>query len=455
MTLPFIGGARTGSNRYFGYIFGAPDCYGAAEAVPYALNAVTLTDETAIDDYAFYNIYGLTTVTLPESLRSIGASAFFRCYTLTEITLPASLQSIGASAFLGCEQLGVVRLSGRPAIEADAFYDCRGLYEVYDLGDLGVTAGSSAFGYLGLNAIAVYRSLTETRMQTHTADGLIFKSHQGKFVLTGYTEDVPADLTLKAFTASDTPIASYRVAPRALRGAPITALTVTDAVTEIGGNAFTAARDLKSADLSASGLRSLADGVFSDSGRLEAVQLPNGLETIGENAFSYCGRLYALTVPASVRSIGGDAFFGCWALADIINLSPLNITAGSDLNGRIGRHALRIADAAPEPLQTDTDGGFRFTVFEGTRYLIAAEDGFADLPDTGEPYVLFESVFYDGSGGMLTIPKSVESIRAAADGAFLFGYMSVRYEGTAAEWAQLKTKSPGSLAANLPVLYSN
>jgi len=53
---------------------------------------------TGIGDRAF-SMTGLTSVTIPDSVVSIGFQAFFRCTSLSDITIPRSVDSIGAYAF--------------------------------------------------------------------------------------------------------------------------------------------------------------------------------------------------------------------------------------------------------------------------------------------------------------------------------------------------------------------
>ncbi|MBR1593394.1 MAG: leucine-rich repeat domain-containing protein [Alloprevotella sp.] len=55
---------------------------------------------TRIGDWAFAYADGVTSITLPEGIRTIGAGAFFRT-DLTRLTLPAGLEHIGARAFTG------------------------------------------------------------------------------------------------------------------------------------------------------------------------------------------------------------------------------------------------------------------------------------------------------------------------------------------------------------------
>ena len=60
---------------------------------------------TSIGEDAFYYCTGLTNITIPNSVTSIGDSAFFGCTGLTSITIPISVTSIGGQAFSYCSGL--------------------------------------------------------------------------------------------------------------------------------------------------------------------------------------------------------------------------------------------------------------------------------------------------------------------------------------------------------------
>lgn len=55
---------------------------------------------TSIGEWAFRDCNSLSSVTIPESVKSIGRSAFLRT-SLTSVTIPESVTSIGNSAFSG------------------------------------------------------------------------------------------------------------------------------------------------------------------------------------------------------------------------------------------------------------------------------------------------------------------------------------------------------------------
>lgn len=65
---------------------------------------------TSIRELAFHNC-SLTSITIPNSVTSIGSSAFSLCYDLTSITISNSVTSIGYNAFKDCNRLSSVHIS--------------------------------------------------------------------------------------------------------------------------------------------------------------------------------------------------------------------------------------------------------------------------------------------------------------------------------------------------------
>ncbi len=60
---------------------------------------------TRVEEYAFLNATGLTSIILPEGLKEIGEESFLNCSSLTEILVPNSVENIGFSAFKNCSGL--------------------------------------------------------------------------------------------------------------------------------------------------------------------------------------------------------------------------------------------------------------------------------------------------------------------------------------------------------------
>ena len=64
---------------------------------------------TAIGSFSSYS--NMTSITIPDSVTSIGYDAFYYCSSLTSITIPNSVTSIGSSAFLGCSSLTSINVN--------------------------------------------------------------------------------------------------------------------------------------------------------------------------------------------------------------------------------------------------------------------------------------------------------------------------------------------------------
>jgi hypothetical protein len=85
---------------------------------------------TKIDDKAFRS-GKVTSITIPNSVTSIGRYAFSGCSSLTNVTIPDSVTSIGDSAFYNCESLTSVTIPGSvTSMEGDAFGNCANLTSV-------------------------------------------------------------------------------------------------------------------------------------------------------------------------------------------------------------------------------------------------------------------------------------------------------------------------------------
>ena len=136
MTLPFVGAQRSGPDeRALGYIFGTSPYWNATLVrsyyIPASLKSVVITDESKITSYAFYGCSGLTSISIPASVTSIGSYAFYCCDGLTSMTIPSSVTSIGNSSFYGCAGLESVTIcEGVQSIDGQAFRNCFRLQSV-------------------------------------------------------------------------------------------------------------------------------------------------------------------------------------------------------------------------------------------------------------------------------------------------------------------------------------
>ena len=122
------------------------------------ITSVTIGNSvTSIGSNAFYDCYGLTSITIPNSVTSIGMSAFAWCSGLTSITIPNSVTSIGDWAFRDCSGLTSIEIPNSvTSIGESAFLYCSGLTSV-TIGNSVTSIGGYAFsGCTGLTSIYNY-----------------------------------------------------------------------------------------------------------------------------------------------------------------------------------------------------------------------------------------------------------------------------------------------------------
>ena len=174
-----------------------------------------------------------TSYAIPNGVTSIGYWAFCDCYSLTSFTIPDSVTSIGTMAFEDCSSLTSITIPGSvTSIDDNAFYVCRKLNQI------NVDTANTAYS---------------------SVNGVLFNKEKTKLI-------------------------RYPI------GKADTSYSIPDGVTSIG------------------------DYAFSWCSSLTSITIPDGVTIIDRNAFQYCRSLTSITIPDSVTYISAEAFDGCDSL---------------------------------------------------------------------------------------------------------------------------------------------
>jgi probable HAF family extracellular repeat protein len=274
-----------------------------AVTIPGMINGLPVT---SIGYEAFYNGASvgagiLTSITIPDSVTSIGDYAFAWNYTLTSATLGNGLRTIGAGAFGQCGLTGVYFLGDAPSLVPGPSvfaYDYDLVYVYYVRGTSG---WGSSFGGC------------PTAVWCPPPSGYIYTTTNGTITITGYTGP-GGDVTMPD-TICGLPVTSIGDGAFA-NCTNLTSVTIPDSVTSIGQYAFCGCSSLASVTIPDS--VTLIDGwTFDGCSSLTSVMIPDSVTNIGLGDFVNCTSLRHITIPNSVTSIDNAAFNGCTNLAAV------------------------------------------------------------------------------------------------------------------------------------------
>ena len=242
--------------------------------------------------YLCYDMSVLASITIPNSVTSIGGGAFSGCSSLTSVTIPNSVTSIGTYAFQGCSSLSSVTIPNNvTSIEAGAFSGCSSLTSVTIPN--GVTSiGETAFsGCSSLTSVTIPNSVT-------SIGGTAFS---GCSSLTSIT--LPDSIkNIKYWTFESC--------------SSLTSITIPNSVTYIDYNAFRGCSSLTSVTIGES-VSEIGNSAFENCTSLTSITIGESVSKIGYSAFSGCSSLTSITIPNSIRSIGDWAFRDCSSLTYI------------------------------------------------------------------------------------------------------------------------------------------
>lgn len=252
---------------------------------------------TAIGEYAFYKEEGNATlrkITLPSTVKEIGAYAFYECSALEEIDL-GRVETIGDYAFILSGLKEIVLPESLTSIGKQALQQCDNLTTV-------TFRCAPAFGeylfYMSPNVKTIIIGHNETAFTDDTFYG--FEDGSVDFIFgDGVTEIAPSALG-GTFVFKNTFAGSVKIGKN---------------VEKIGSDAFVGS-NITQIEFPAS-LKEIGSSAFEKCEKLKKIQIPEGVETIKNSAFIDCTALEEVSFPKSLKTIGSSAFGRCSSVTKV------------------------------------------------------------------------------------------------------------------------------------------
>ncbi len=301
-------------------------------------NNDTTYSVTSIGNYAFYNCWELTSVSIPNSVTSIGHYAFYYCGSITSLTIPNSVSSIGEYAFFGWQNISSITIpSSVTSIGSFAFNGYN-----RNLESIIVESGNST-----------YDSRNDCNAIIETSTNKLIRGCKNSFIPN--TISIIDDFAFSACFDLDSiiiPNSVTRIGKNAFEDCySLPSITIPNSVTTIGDSAFYGCSGMTSVAIGDS-VAWIGQMAFAPCRNLEYIVvdagnpkydsrndcnaiivtstnkliygckntvIPNTVTEIECFAFYMCLRLKSITIPNSVTRIGGYAFFNCQDLDTIIS----------------------------------------------------------------------------------------------------------------------------------------
>jgi len=280
-----------------------------------------------IPDRMFQGCVVLTSIKMPNGVKSIGNEMFADCINLTSITLPDSLVSVAGSAFNNCSALPELTIPASVTGGLGFTTFCSGCKK---LSKLIVAEGNTAYSSLD-GVLYNFDKTTILRYPCGNPASLFSFPNTIAEVGVGAFEGC-------TYLASITMTENLRIIKNAaFKGCTaLTSMNVPSMVTEIGGYAFENCNRLNSVSLPMF-IPEIGYCTFKNCTNLSSVVIPTSVREIRSEAFSGCSNLMTISLGADIKGLGDKVFAGCSGLKQITlaQATPLNVSTifeGVDVN---------------------------------------------------------------------------------------------------------------------------
>ncbi len=286
---------------------------------------LTIGDEAFSREKPWWSTISVSSLTIPNKVKTIGKKAFYRWSSVKKLKLGSSISEIGDGAFAYC--FNILDWEG-PQFKGKCLLIDGCLKAVFGESEiLRIPEEVTAIGSLAFSSSYIYRSPSVFSSETmRGAEKIILHdkiTQIGDMAFSGSRcriLDIPSSVSriginpisetlCTKLSGHLTQSESYIVDGTTLKGVARIPLTtpIPENITKIGEYAFYG--NPSENIIVPEGVKEIGDHAFNWCYNLKSLILPSKVERIGKFAFSKCQKLEQLTIPESVRFIGESAFY--------------------------------------------------------------------------------------------------------------------------------------------------
>ena len=303
-----------------------------------------------ISDYAFQNCEGLTTITIPGSVKKIGnwwgnanGQIFNGCSNLKEVILEEGIEEISGRAFDSCSKVKEWKLPKSLKRIGPRAFQSTGVEEF----NIPENVESIAATFISSSNLSRINVDSNNKYFT-SVDGILFDKDSTRLIKypenrDGSSYEVPNTVNtidanafgscknLQTIVIADS---VEKIGDSAFYGSKLKTINLGGGITNINNKPFYGALNLTNINvITENDKYESENGVLFNKGKTilikcppaiingEVYEIPNTVVEIGPQSF-YRSQIKNVIIPSSVKKIGSESFFQCY------NLEELNLSEG-------------------------------------------------------------------------------------------------------------------------------